>query len=112
MDEYNASEGAQEALAAEMTLVEGIRSDAGMNSDYWDAGYERGQWYTRGLRRHLRGTHPSRGANGGPAAAPATITVCLRAGPGALRRFPALLHEGERVQTAAQARAADAARAA
>ena len=109
MDEYNASKGAQEALAAEKALVEGIRSDAGMNSDYWDAGYERGQWYTRGLAAALAGNASvTRGERrtGGGASNYHRYAYGLDRVP--YDDFPALLHEGERVQTAAQARAADA----
>lgn len=49
MNEYNASEGAQLALASEKALAEAIRDDTASNSDYWDAGYEKGQWFTKGL---------------------------------------------------------------
>ncbi len=37
MNEYNASEGAQEALAAEKALVEGIRGDTALRNDYLEA---------------------------------------------------------------------------
>lgn len=50
MNEYNASEGAQEALAAEKALVEGICGDTALRNDYWDAGYEMGQEYSKGWR--------------------------------------------------------------
>lgn len=49
MNEYNASEGAQLALASEKALAEAIRDDTASNSDYWNAGYEKGQWFTKGL---------------------------------------------------------------
>lgn len=48
-NEYNASEGAQLALESEKTLAASIRDDTSTNQDYWDAGYEKGNWYTKGL---------------------------------------------------------------
>ena len=80
-----------------------------MNSDYWDAGYERGQWYTRGLAAALAGNASvTRGERrtGGGASNYHRYAYGLDRVP--YDDFPALLHEGERVQTAAQARAADA----
>ena len=55
MNDYNASEGAQEALAAEKALVDNIRKDTSLNQDYWDAGYEKGQWFTKGLAASIGG---------------------------------------------------------
>ena len=49
MNEYNASEGAQLMLEYEMSLAETIREDASTNSAYWDAGYRKGQEYSKGL---------------------------------------------------------------
>ena len=57
MNEYNASDGAQEALAAEKALVDGIRDDTSLNQDYWDAGYEKGQWFTKGLVASIGGNY-------------------------------------------------------
>ena len=57
MNEYNASDGAQEALAAEKALVDGIREDTSLNQDYWDAGYEKGQWFTKGLVASIGGNY-------------------------------------------------------
>lgn len=48
-NEYNASDGAQLALKSEKALAGAIRDDAASNQDYWDAGYEKGNWYTQGL---------------------------------------------------------------
>ena len=106
MNEYNASEGAQEALAAEKALVEGIRGDTALRNDYWDAGYEMGQEYSKGWAA-------------GRAANPVEVEYFdVTGGHQSYRRamgqqvvpydnFPALLHQGERVLTASQARAAD-----
>ncbi len=46
---YNASEGAQLMLKYELALAEGIRDDAASNQAYWDAGYRKGQEYSKGL---------------------------------------------------------------
>ena len=119
MNEYNASKGAQEALAAEKAMVESIRADTSTNDDYWDAGYERGQWYTKGL---AAGIMDSRDQVASAAAIkssweafggggnnsyfdidPGSFAVGLNRVP--YDNFPALLHEGERVLTASQARA-------
>lgn len=106
MNEYNASDGAQEALAAEKALVEGIRGDTALRNDYWDAGYEMGQEYSKGWAA-------------GRAANPVEVEYFdVTGGHQSYRRamgqqvvpydnFPALLHQGERVLTASQARAAD-----
>ncbi|MCX7772782.1 MAG: tape measure protein [Clostridia bacterium] len=48
-DEYNASEGAQIALKANKTLAENIKNDAGLREAYWDAGYEMGLQFSKGL---------------------------------------------------------------
>lgn len=119
MNEYNASDGAQEALAAEKALVDGIRADTAMNEDYWDAGYERGQWFSKGvaagiadgmkLAANATAIQSSWEAFGGGGnnsyfdIDPGSFAVGLNRVP--YDNFPALLHEGERVLTASQARA-------
>lgn len=49
INEYNASEGAQLMVEYELALAEGIREDARSNQAYWDAGYRKGQEYSKGL---------------------------------------------------------------
>lgn len=49
MNEYNASEGAQLALESEKALVTSIRNDTVLNQNYWDAGYEKGQEFSKGM---------------------------------------------------------------
>ena len=49
MNDYNASEGAQEALQMELDLTESIRNDTVSNEAYYDAGYRKGQEYSRGI---------------------------------------------------------------
>lgn len=114
MNEYNASEGAQEALAAEKALVENIRNDTSLNQDYWDAGYEKGQWFTKGLAAAWGATSGSDETilgdwsfNADLNTGSATSNVSKRAvgiDYVPYDNFPALLHQGERVQTAVEAR--------
>ena len=118
MNEYNASEGAQLALESELALAAAIRDDARSDQAYWDAGYRKSQEYSKGLAAGLAGS-----ASGGE-----TVEVPLadrlgndsilgkllggRQHAAGLERVPydgyaALLHEGERVLTAREARQAD-----
>lgn len=117
MNEYNASEGAQLMLEYEMALAETIREDASTNSAYWDAGYRKGQEYSKGL---VAGQAASTGFNlfnqsdaerfnEGAFATQDAIWSKLNGYATGLGRvpydnYPALLHEGERVLTAAEAR--------
>lgn len=119
MNEYNASEGAQLALESELALAAAIRDDASSNQAYWDAGYRKSQEYSKGLAAGLL-------ASGG---SPTTTGLSVeerrygnwrRGGyydedgvwhyhASGLGRVPydgyaAVLHEGERVLTAAEAR--------
>ena len=48
MNEYNASEGAQLALESERALANAIRADTASDDDYWDAGYQKGQMFSKG----------------------------------------------------------------
>lgn len=116
MNEYNASEGAQLMLEYEMSLAETIRDDASTNSAYWDAGYRKGQEYSKGLAAGMSmGADADSGDFTDPNSANYSPIAMAYAGmdiPGyatGLQRvpynnYPALLHEGERVLTAAEAR--------
>lgn len=111
MNEYNASDAAQEALAAEKTLVENIREDTSLNQDYWDAGYEKGQWFTKGLAAAMQATsvtYESLPGDWSFNAEPGTSSIASPRAVGIdyvpYDNFPALLHQGERVQTAVEAR--------
>ena len=53
-NEYNASEGAQLALESEKEFIAGIRANASLNADYWDAGYEKGQEYSKGIMAGIK----------------------------------------------------------
>ena len=116
MNEYNASEGAQLALESEKALISGIRADAGLRDEYWDAGYEMGLEYSKGLEA---GRADALRSSGFSYAAVVGSSMEVRAGGGikgryayGLDRVPydnyaALLHEGERVLTAREAREQD-----
>ena len=114
MNEYNASEGAQEALAAEKALVENIRNDTSLNQDYWDAGYEKGQWFPKGLAAAWGATSGSDETVLGDWSFNADLNTGSASSNASKRavgidyvpydNFPALLHQGERVQTAVEAR--------
>lgn len=59
MNEYNASEGAQLMVAYEKSLAEAIRDDAASNDAYWDAGYRKGQEYSKGFFAARSGQNPN-----------------------------------------------------
>lgn len=125
--EYNASEGAQLMVEYEIAMAEGIRDDAASNSAYWDAGYRKGQEYSKGLIAGMAGnketavpsssssTKPTSAASNNAAPPVQSIVPSYAAISGAAYgisrvpydNFPVLLHEGERVLTAREAREAD-----
>ena len=123
MGEYNANEGRDEVLAQELALIEGVREDAAANEGYWDAGYTLGQAFSKGRLAGMKEDILawSSGIEGPDVSdhqkemyADALETFQERRGSHAagLGRVPydnyaALLHEGERVLTASQARELD-----
>lgn len=131
MNEYNASEGAQLMVEYELALAGEIREDSATNDAYWDAGYRKGQEYSKGLLAGMDegalgltgGSNPQRSAPAeetGEELSYVWVGNPQRGGyklysdgtkgyaTGLARvpydNFPALLHEGERVLTAAEAR--------
>lgn len=110
-NEYNASEGAQLELASQKTLAENIKNDSGLQSEYYSAGYVMGQQFSKGLKSAVQ-------ANGANAVTPDAYTQWQSSVENNTGRshayglsfvpydnYPALLHYGERVQTASEARA-------
>lgn len=59
MNEYNSSEGAQLMVSYEMSMAEAIRDDTATNDAYWDAGYRKGQEYSKGLFAARSGQNPN-----------------------------------------------------
>lgn len=128
INEYNASEGAQLMVQSELSLIETVRNDTAANNAYWDAGYQLGEEFSKGraagmaanmnvpTAAAISGAASSYAAVSGAASTYAAIsgaTSSYAANPRAhaygLERvpydnYPALLHEGERVLTAAEAR--------
>lgn len=120
MNKYNASEGAQLALESELSLAAAIREDAASNSAYYDAGLRKGYEYQKGLAAalarpgHVPGpasSYLTGGTSGGTTKGePASNYLGRAFGIDRVPydNYPAMLHEGERVLTANQARQADA----
>lgn len=127
-NEYNASEGAQLALQSEKALAESIRDDTSTNQNYWDAGYEKGNWYTKGLAAGIQDFHidmMGENKNSGPGRHKVVKHGVIVEETGGhvgsqkggyigsdafgLRRVPEtglyLLHQDETVKTAAESRA-------
>lgn len=115
-NEYNASQGAQLALESEKALIQSVREDSGLNIDYWSAGYVLGQEFSKGRAAGLGGigdfevsperlehlydtkTHKYTGPRSPKAFGMDRVPY---------DDYPALLHEGERVLTAREAREQD-----
>ena len=124
MGEYNANEGRDEELAQELALIEGVREDAALNDAYWDAGYTLGQAFSKGRLAGMKEDILSWSSGiKGPEVSDSTRNTYMNAlakhqsreegsHAAGLGRVPydnyaALLHEGERVLTASQARELD-----
>ena len=126
-NEYNASEGAQIVLEGQMALANQVAADTSLDSKYWDAGYRLGAQYSKGIAAGMAENMPqvdsigivsgatasNRGSTyGGTSSANWRGSTVRRRAFGLNRvpydDYPAMLHEGERVLTANQARQADA----
>lgn len=125
---YMESEGKDLAIAAELGLIENVQASS---TGAWEnAGWQSGQAYTRGLASAIRQFSPSTedttptltqlGSTGGGTLGGGYIssrgTSTGSSNAFGLNRvpyddYPALLHEGERVLTASQAREQDAGKA-
>lgn len=58
-NEYNASEGAQLLLSTNKDLVNQLKNDTALKSDYWDAGYEMGKEFSKGMASAVRSSNTS-----------------------------------------------------
>lgn len=115
-NEYNASEGAQLALESEKTLIQSVREDTALNSAYWDAGYTLGQEFSKGRAAGMREIDAAGGLTEGQQRSYEHRTHANTGRRGRYAygldrvpydEYPALLHEGERVLTASEARMQD-----
>ncbi len=126
-NEYNASEGYQLQQQSQLDLADKLQEDANLQESYWNAGYVMGQKFSEGMINAtlsarsqmvpivLDDSDPESWIDSGYFSGGA-IRQEMQGGGYAvgLQRvpydgFPALLHEGERVLTASEARAADSA---
>nr|WP_297175111.1 hypothetical protein [uncultured Agathobaculum sp.] len=119
-NEYNASEGAQILLESQLTLAQTVAADTSADETYYNAGLRLGQQYTQGIAAAIRNARlptpaiPSVTASAvttvsGRAQASSYLTGSRAMGENRVPRDNTLylLHEGERVLTAREARAAD-----
>ena len=107
MNEYNANEGKDEELAQELSLIESVRNDTALNNSYWDAGYTLGQEFSKGRAAATTDSAWADAVNNFNSGYTKHRSGHQRAmGIDYVRyaNFPALLHEGEKVLTAGEAR--------
>lgn len=124
INEYNASEGAQLQLNTQLDLAERIKNDTALNETYYDAGYRMGEQFSLGLASATEGIEAILtpggitlgSGDGGVDSYVSGLQGNANAALGDRRghaygldyvpynNYPALLHEGERVLTASEAR--------
>lgn len=126
VNEYNASEGAQLELQSQQELASRIAGDASLQGTYYNAGYTMGQQFSKGLQAAISSTKISAPTTSGGGGSGSTVGQVSGYTSGQLSRggisarthaaglpfvpfdnYPALLHYGERVLTANQARQQD-----
>lgn len=128
MSDYNASKGATDMREMQLALIQGVQEDSAANEAMWNAGYELGEQYSKGVQAALLSAVSSgsltlrdiavtpENTSGITTSASAYAKRAQSTGGYAygLNRVPydgfrAILHEGERVLTAREARASDTA---
>ena len=132
INRYHADEGYQLLQQSNLNLAEGIRQDTALQDEYWNAGYQMGQQFSKGMASGIssagsreeinsavRSNKPFINEATGSAVASSSTTIdpvtgsVLSFAPGKAfglpyvpyDNYPALLHQGERVLTASEARA-------
>ena len=128
-NEYNASEGAQLLLNTNKELANQLKNDAALKNNYWDAGYEMGKQFSKGMASAIfndsrsnyapvsapdresndRSGSNKSGSNNGTAPTPAPSPQRANNHAYGINYVPydgyqAILHEGERVITASENR--------
>lgn len=126
MDAFNSSEDAQIALDAQRTLASNIRNDAAAKDEFWNGGHEMALEFSKGWASSIHLSVPAPtyvtdteftsggGTLGGeyiPSRGTSTGGFAFGLDRVPYDDYPALLHEGERVLTASQAREQDAGKA-
>lgn len=118
-NEYNASEGAQILLESQLSLAQTVAADTSADATYWNAGLRLGNVYMDGIASAIQNrtlpapTLPSvsdsNGGGGVYSSDPLNPWKPTAIGENRVPRDNTLylLHEGERVLTAREARAAD-----
>lgn len=118
-NEYNASEGAQILLESQLQLAQTVAADTSADATYYNAGQRLGQQYTQGISAAITSYRPpsvtlpsvsdSNGGGGVYSSDPLNPWKPTAIGENRVPRDNTLylLHEGERVLTAREARAAD-----
>ena len=105
-NEYNASEGAQLMQESNLALVQGIRDDSVLQKEYYNAGYTMGEEFSQGiLAARMENAFSPAYKVKADSGIHGRYAYGLDYVP--YDNFPALLHQGERVLTASQARSAD-----
>lgn len=126
MSDYNESEGAIEMREMQSRLIQGVQEDSAASEDMWNAGYELGQKFSKGLQAALSEAMSETSLSLRPwSNAPADTSAYISSSNAYAKRvqstggyayglnrvpydgFRAILHEGERVLTAREARQAD-----
>lgn len=123
-NEYNASEGAQILLESQLTLAQQVAADTSADATYYNAGLRLGQQYTKGISAAIASYRPqtitvpvvygsttTESSSGGRSYSSDPLNPWKASAIGE-NRVPRdntlyLLHEGERVLTAREARAQD-----
>ena len=109
--EYNATDGAQIKLESELLLAENVTSMLARDQRFWDANYRLGIEASKGIASGIRKGLTTEELYGAPFSYESAVSGDYGAGNAyglsyvPYDNYPARLHEGERVLTAAEARA-------
>lgn len=104
-NEYKASDGYQLQLQADLDLAQNIRQDTVLQNEYWNAGYVMGQEFSKGRMAGVNSVSDGEAAYTtfrGMRISKPKYAYGMDYVP--YDNFPALLHQGEKVLTASEAR--------